>query len=266
LKLDTDTEESRGLLRPEIAGPIRFSHVGFSYPGRPDAPVLKDINLQIEPGECIAIVGPSGSGKSTLAALLQRLYLPDAGSISIGTTDLSSMDITHLRHHISVVSQSPDLFDATIAENIRYGNEGVSGADVREAAEAANVHEFVMSLPQGYDTVLGENAGLVSGGQAQRLQIARALARPATRVLILDECTSALDGGNQAAVLESVRGRKRPMTTTVMVTHKVQVMRMCDRVVLVCEGVVREEGSYEELMARKGLFAALACGGEWVGE
>ena len=145
---------------------------------------------------------------------------------------------------------------------------------------AANIHEFVMSLPQGYDTMLGENASLISGGQAQRLQIARALARPA-KVLILDECTSALDPANQAAVLETAMTTARggvgvgvgratcttkTNTTLVVVTHKVPVMRMCDRIVLVCEGIVREQGTFEELMERKGVFAALAGGGEWVGE
>jgi ATP-binding cassette subfamily B (MDR/TAP) protein 1 len=175
------------------------------------------------------------------------------------------MDVTHLRHHISVVSQNPNLFDATIAENIRYGNESMSEVDIRTAAKAANVHDFVMSLPQGYDTMLGENASLISGGQAQRLQIARALARPA-KVLILDECTSALDPANEAAVLETVM-RNKVGRTTVMVTHKVPVMRMCDRVVvLVGGGVVGEQGTYEELMAGKGVFATLASGGEWVGE
>ena len=264
LKLGTNVEESRGILRPEFKGPITFNHVGFSYPERANAPVLKDINLQIAEGECVAIVGPSGAGKSTVAALLQRLYQPDTGSISIGANDISSMDVTHLRHHISVVSQNPNLFDTTIAENIRYGNESVSEVDIRKAAKAANVHEFVMSLPQGYDTMLGENASLISGGQAQRLQIARALARPA-KVLILDECTSALDPANQAAVLDTVRGAKRGRTT-LMVTHKVPVMQMCDRIVLISEGVVREQGTYEELMARKGVFATLVSGGEWVGE
>jgi len=264
LKLETNTEETRGILRPELSGPITFTKVGFAYPERADAPVLKDVNLEIAEGECIAIVGPSGAGKSTIATLLQRLYQPDAGSISIGSNDIASIDITHLRHHISVVSQNPNLFDTTIAENIRYGNENVSEVDIRKAAKAANVHSFVMSLPQGYDTMLGENASLVSGGQAQRLQIARALARPA-KVLILDECTSALDPANQAAVLDTVRSAKVGRTT-LMVTHKVPVMMMCDRIVLLSEGVVREQGTYQELMARKGLFATLASGGEWIGE
>ena len=165
-------------------------------------------------------------------------------------------DVTHLRHHISVVSQNPNLFDTTIAENIRYSNESASEVDIRKAAKAANVHEFVMSLPQGHDTMPGENASLISGGQAQRLQISRALARPA-KVLILDKCTSALDPVNQAAVLDTVKGAKLGRTT-LMVTHKVPVMRMCDRIVLISEGVVRKQGSHE---ARKGVCDV----GEWWG-
>ncbi|KAF8965780.1 P-loop containing nucleoside triphosphate hydrolase protein [Flammula alnicola] len=290
MSLDMDTDESHGKLLPDLSSPtsnsdITFTHVDFAYPERPEASVLKDVNLTIASGECVAIVGASGSGKSTLAALLQRLYEPTQGYIELGAARLADVDVRHLREHVSVVSQTPNLFDATIAENIRYGSDtlgaGASAAeedgttearwvdevDVRRAAKKANVHEFIMGLPQGYDTMVGENAALISGGQAQRLQIARALARPA-RVLILDECTSALDAENQVAVLETIAGlaKGEERRTTVMVTHKMQVMRMCDRIVVLHEGEVREQGTYEELMEMKGVFATLASGGEWVGE
>ncbi|KAF9483294.1 P-loop containing nucleoside triphosphate hydrolase protein [Pholiota conissans] len=280
----TDTDESKGEKAPAMDGMVRFEHVRFAYPMAPSVPVLKDVSLDITPGECVAIVGASGSGKSTLAALLQRLYEPAAGTISIGGTPLGDVDVTHLRTHVSVVSQSPHLFDASVAENIRYGDMPSSTSDasnnkmlwldaqdVRRAARQANVHEFIMGLPQGYDTPIGENAALLSGGQAQRLQIARALARPAD-ILVLDECTSALDPENQAAVLETIAGitkdakdgkRRR---TTVMVTHKLQVMQMCDRIVVLDGGEVCETGTYVELMERKGVFATLASGGEWIGE
>ncbi|KIM36272.1 hypothetical protein M413DRAFT_319602 [Hebeloma cylindrosporum] len=253
--LDTDTDESRGVLQPDLGGSITFNHVEFAYPERPDAPVLKDLNLEIAAGECVAIVGASGSGKSTIAALLQRLYEPSAGFISVGDTNnptcLGDVDVRYLRDQVSVVSQQPNLFDATVAENIRYGNVAVSDVDVRVAAKKANVHEFIMGLPQGYDTMVGENASLISGGQAQRLQIARALARP-SRILILDECTSALDGENQTKVLETIRKVKEEGSgrTTVMVTHKVEVMRLCERVVVIGDGGVLEEGAFEELVKR----------------
>ncbi|KAJ2913175.1 hypothetical protein MD484_g7239, partial [Candolleomyces efflorescens] len=265
VNLSTDsTDESRGFLKPPISGDLTFHDVYFSYPERSEAPVLRGVDVQIKQGECVAIVGSSGSGKSTMAALLQRLYEPTSGSVFVGHTQLRDIDVRYLRDNISVVSQHPNLFDASIAENIRYGNASLSLEDVQEAARAASVHEFIMSLPQGYDTVIGENASLISGGQAQRLQIARALARP-SRILILDECTSALDPENQAAVMETI-GRVKEGRTTVMVTHKMQVMLMCDRIVVVGEGEVKEEGTYEELMRRNGVFATLASGGEWNGD
>jgi ATP-binding cassette subfamily B (MDR/TAP) protein 1 len=192
------------------------------------------------------------------------LYQPDSGTVSIGLHELRTANVHHLREHVSVVNQIPHLFDASISENITYGNSAISARDVRRAAKAANAHEFIMSLPEGYDTHVGENASLISGGQAQRLQIARALARP-SKILILDECTSALDPSNQAAVLDAICNSKAGRTT-LMVTHKIPVMRVCDRIVVIHEGRVAEHGTYDELIERKGVFAQLASGGEWAGE
>nr|WCD39451.1 Ste6-1 [Ganoderma boninense] len=264
LKLSTATDESQGILTPDLSGPVSFTNVSFSYPERPEVPVLKNLFVEIKENECVAIVGSSGCGKSTMAALLQRLYEPDTGCVAIGPHILRSTDVHHLRDHVSVVSQQPNLFDASIAENIAYGNKSLTAEDIQRAAKAANVHDFVESLPKGYDTLVGENAALISGGQAQRLQIARALARPA-RILILDECTSALDSANQAAVMETLRHAKVGRTTLV-VTHKLPMMRMCDRILVVHNGVVAEQGSYEELMDRRGVFAQLANGGEWMSD
>ncbi|KAN0136949.1 P-loop containing nucleoside triphosphate hydrolase protein [Lactarius tabidus] len=264
LKLSTDTDESHGLTCPPIAGTISFNNVSFSYPERPEAPVLRNLSLDIHEGESVAIVGSSGSGKSTLAYLLQRLYEPSTGTITVGPWSVHCMDVRHLRNHIAVVSQNPHLFDASVSENIAYGTDGLPQTDIHLAAMSANVHEFVEGLPQGYDTLVGENAALISGGQAQRLQIARALVRPAN-VLILDECTSALDGANQSAVLNTVLGAKAGRTT-IIITHKLPVMRMCDRIVVVHEGKVAEQGTYDQLISRRGVFAQLASGGEWSGE
>lgn len=165
-------------------------------------PVLTDVSFSLNPGECVAIVGPSGSGKSTIAALLQRLYDPTSGQIRMDKNDLSRAEAKWLRSHIAVVSQSANLFDASVTANIAYGSD-VSLEDVHRAAKAANIHDFIMTLPNGYDTNLGENASLISGGQAQRLQIARALVRQ-SNILILDECTSALDVDNQRMILDTI--------------------------------------------------------------
>lgn len=252
------------MLAPDLSGPVSFTNVSFSYPERPDVPVLRNLFVQIDENECVAIVGSSGCGKSTMAALLQRLYEPDTGCVAVGPHILRSTDVHHLRQHVSVVSQQPNLFDASIAENIAYGNTSLSLEEIKRAARAANVHDFIESLPKGYDTLVGENASLISGGQAQRLQIARALARPA-RILILDECTSALDGANQAAVMETLQHAKLGRTTLV-VTHKLAMMRMCDRILVVHDGIIAEQGTYEELMERRGVFAQLASGGEWMSD
>ncbi|KAJ3786774.1 P-loop containing nucleoside triphosphate hydrolase protein [Lentinula aff. detonsa] len=268
LELPTDTSETQGFLRPEFQQaplPIALHNVEFSYPSRPDVPVLKGLNLSVAPGETVALVGASGCGKSTIAQLIQRLYEPSSGSVQVADIDTRAMDIQYLREHVSVVSQQAHLFDASVAENIAYGNSSVTELDIRKAAKAANIHNWVMSLEKGYDTVVGENASQLSGGQAQRLQIARALARPC-RILILDECTSALDPENQKEVLDTIQGLDRKNRTTVMVTHKVPAMKMCDRILVVDNGRIVEEGKYDDLMERRGVFATLASGGEWFGE
>ena len=261
LALSTDTEESKGSLQPEIRGRISFNNVTFAYPTRPEVPVLKNVSLEFKEGECVAIVGSSGSGKSTIAALLQRLYEPSEGRITVGQTKLCDTDVNWLREHVSVVSQNPHLFDTTIHENIAYGATEFPFAQVRRAAKSANVHNFIMSLPRDYNTHVGENASLISGGQAQRLQIARALVRP-SHVLLFDECTSALDGANQAAVMETIQ-RVKSGRTTVLITHKVPMMQMCDRIIVLQDGAVVEQGSYEGLMERRGEFFKLASAGEW---
>ncbi|EMD36980.1 hypothetical protein CERSUDRAFT_95248 [Gelatoporia subvermispora B] len=270
LKLsETDTDEQRGVLHPPIYGPVAFEDVSFAYPARPDVPVLRDLSLTLNAGECVALVGASGSGKSTVAALLQRLYEPAAGRITVGprgyATELRATDVHHLRAGLAVVSQQPHLFDASVSANIAYGAQLASDA-VRTAAQQAYIADFVESLPQGYDTNLGENAALVSGGQAQRLQLARALARaPQAGVLIFDEATSALDGASQGAVLGALREIMKGRTALV-VTHKLAAMQMCDRVVVMQDGRIAEEGTYDELIAKRGVFAQLASGGEWIGD
>jgi len=274
LSLDMHTDERHGNLKRPVAGAIMFDNVTFAYPARPSVPVLRQLSLRIEVGEIVAVVGTSGSGKSTLAALLQRLYEPDFGRIYVGRSELRHLDVEHLRRNVSVVSQHPYLFDGTVFENLAYGSPELSERQLVDAAQAAQVHDFIVALPKGYRTNVGENASLISGGQAQRLAIARALARSSRPssyyssrggILILDECTSALDGANQAAVMDAiVRAQSEKVgRTTIVITHKVPVMRMCDRIVVMQEGEVVEEGTYASLMQRKGLFTSLANGGEW---
>lgn len=180
----------------------------------------------------------SGSGKSTVAALLQRLYEPTSGQIHLDGRPLSELDVRYLRDHTAVVSQHPALFDMTVAENIAYGRDDASMADIRRAACAAHIDDFIEALPLGYDTKLGDNAGFISGGQAQRLQMARALLRP-RELLILDECTSALDPSNQKMVMETVM-RIKEGRTTVVITHKLAVMERCDRLLVMANGRVVE--------------------------
>ncbi|KAE9384202.1 P-loop containing nucleoside triphosphate hydrolase protein [Gymnopus androsaceus JB14] len=214
-----DTAETHGFLRPELnnaALPIVFNDVEFSYPSRPNVPILKGLFLSIAPSETVALVGSSGCGKSTIAQLIQQLYEPSSGSVQVAGIDTRTMDIQHLHQH-------PNLFNASVADNVAYGNSSLSEVGIRKAAKAVNMHDWVMLLEHGYDTVIGENASQLLGGQAQRLQIARALARPCG-ILILNECTNR-------------KGR-----TTIMVTHKVPALQMCDRILVVDNGRIVEEG------------------------
>jgi len=256
--------EAQGQSRYHYQGEIAFHHVDFAYPSRPDVQILKDFDLKVRYGECVAIVGASGCGKSTIAGLLQRLYEPTGGLISLNGHRISDTDSTWLRNRIAVVSQQPHLFDASVEQNIAYGTDILDHSRIVRAAKEANVHDFIMSLPQGYNTHLGENASLVSGGQAQRIQIARALVR-SSGILILDECTSALDVENQRAIISTIKNVKVGRTTLI-ITHKLPVMQMADRVLVIDDGSVAEEGTYEDLMSRKGTFWKLATAGEWDGE
>lgn len=256
------TAESRGDARPTITGDIRFEDVSFSYPERPDVTVLAHFSLSVTRGECVAIVGSSGCGKSTVAALIQRLYEPVSGRVTLDDRPLGSISASWLRRHIGVVSQTANLFDDTVLANLRYGAKvDVPLSEVHDACRAANIHDFIESLPQGYQTKLGENASLISGGQAQRIQIARALIRK-PRILILDECTSALDVENQRIILDTIDAISRDCTT-IFITHSTEAMKRCDRIVCLQDGRVAEDGSYASLIAKGGTFAQLMRSGEW---
>ncbi|QRW25987.1 ABC transporter [Rhizoctonia solani] len=207
--LGTDTDESKGTLRFPVDGRISFDRVQFSYPARPDTLVLKDISFQVDQGECVAIV-----------------VRTTGGSIRINKHPISDADVRYLREHIGVVSQHPALFDASVTENIMFGSTRTTFEEVQNAAKAAQMHDWIMSQERGYDTTLGEGAALISGGQAQRLQIARALVRQ-SNILIMDEATSALDPANQDAIMDTVMAIKQDRITLI-VTHKLAVMQRCD--------------------------------------
>jgi ATP-binding cassette subfamily B protein len=246
----------RGGVSPQaIRGAVVFSGVRFAYPTRKDVPVLTGIELRLEPGEVVALVGPSGAGKSTIAALLARLYDPDAGAISLDGVDLRTLDPGWLRRQIGAVAQEPILFSASIAENIRYGREGATDAEVEAAARAANAHDFISAFPDGYATQVGERGVQLSGGQKQRVAIARAVLKD-PRLLVLDEATSALDAESEHAVKEALdrlmRGR-----TTLIIAHRLSTVIDADRVLVLDGGKVVQSGKHAALMSEEGLYRRL---------
>ncbi len=244
-----------GLELAEVAGRVDFEQVAFSYPTRPDMPVLSGIDLAVLPGEVVALVGPSGAGKSTIAALLTRLYDPSAGRVLVDGHDLRDLAPDGLRRRIGVVAQEPILFSSSIAENIRYGRAGATDAEVEAAARAANAHDFVAGFPEGYATLVGERGVQLSGGQKQRVAIARAVLKD-PRILILDEATSALDAESEHLVKEALE-RLMKGRTTLIIAHRLSTVKDADRVCVIDGGRIVESGSHAALMENEGLYRRL---------
>ena len=232
---------------------IAYDGVSFAYTA--DGPGLRGFDAEIRRGESVAFVGPSGSGKSTALSLLLRFYDPSGGSVCIDGVDVRDATQHSLRSQMGVVFQESVLFDGTVRENIRFGAHGASDDQVEAAAKAAEIHDVLLALPNGYDTVVGERGGLLSGGQRQRVAIARALVRDPA-ILVLDEATSALDPGTEAAVNETL-ARAGAGRTTVAVTHRLASVTGCDRIFVLDRGVLAESGSHAELLAAGGAYAAL---------
>jgi len=256
--LDTPQESNKDdqakIPLPPIAGDVRFEGVEFGFKaGAPS--VLNNINLHIQPGEFVGIVGQSGSGKSTLMKLLPRLYAPQKGRILVDGYDIDKVELYSLRRQIGIVPQDPLLFSGSVSDNIALTNPEASSDEVVKAARLADAHDFVMELPSGYSSQVGERGAGLSGGQRQRIAIARTLlAQP--KLLVMDEATSALDYNTERRVCENLRQELKGCTVF-FITHRLSTIRNADRILMMDKGVVVEHGTHEELIAAKGRYFAL---------
>jgi ABC transporter fused permease/ATP-binding protein len=240
---------------PAGGGAIRFEHVDFAYPARKGHSVLRDFDLDVAPGEVVALVGPSGAGKTTVLQLLLRFFDVDKGRVTIEGVDVRELRLAELRRATAMVAQEPVLFAGTLRDNIAYGRDDAGDEDVERVSKLANAHEFITSFPHGYQTVIGERGVKLSGGQKQRIAIARALLID-PRILILDEATSNLDAGSEALVQEAL-ARLMKGRTTLVVAHRLSTVRDADRIIVLDGGRVAERGRHAELMARAGIYKRL---------
>jgi ATP-binding cassette subfamily B protein len=254
LELQTEIRDRPGAIElPPLRGRIEFQDVSFAY--SPERPILKHISFTVEPGQLVALVGPTGAGKSTIVNLIPRFYDPDEGCVRIDGYDLRDVTLSSLRRQIATVDQETFLFNTTILENIRYARPEATFDEVVEAAKAAYLHDFIMSLPEGYETVVGERGVKLSGGERQRLAIARAILRN-PRILILDEATSSLDSIAESYIQRALEPLMRGRTV-IAIAHRLSTILSADKILVLQQGELVESGTHRELLARGGLYAQL---------
>jgi len=254
--LDTDraVRDLPGARRaPVFRGRIEFNDVSFGY--EPNYPVLKQVSMMVEPGQVAALVGPTGAGKTTIINLIPRFYDPDVGAVKIDGTDVKLFRQDSLRQQISFVLQETLLFHGPVWYNIAYGKPGASRAEITQAAELANAHEFIERMPEGYDTIIGERGVTLSGGQRQRIAIARAVIRQSP-ILILDEASTGLDAVSEKLVFEAL-DRLMEDKTSIVIAHRLPTVRSADQIFVVDRGEIVERGNHAELVRKGGLYSEL---------
>jgi ATP-binding cassette subfamily B protein len=247
----SDREQARPLIVSDAH--VRVEHVSFSY--NEDRQVLNDVSFEIPAGKKVAVVGPSGAGKSTLSRLLFRFYETDSGSIRIDDQDISDVTQESLRENIGIVPQDTVLFNQSIFHNIHYANHDATMDEVIRAARVANIHEFIQSLPDGYETIVGERGLKLSGGEKQRIAIARVILKN-PRILVFDEATSSLDSRSEQSILSSLK-QVAMKHTTLVIAHRLSTIIDADNIIVLDRGSIVEQGTHQELLVKDGLYAHL---------